>query len=137
MEELFKADQIPAKVWRCLSEEGVGSWRELWKARDSLVSEEQFGFMPGRGITDTIFALKQLMERYREMQTEQHKVFIDQEKVYERVPTHKVCRCMRVKEIPEKYVRLVKEMYKRAMTQVKSNVGVTEGFTVRVGLQIE
>ncbi|XP_047500838.1 uncharacterized protein LOC125046883 [Penaeus chinensis] len=30
------------------------------------ISEEQFGFMPGRGTTDAIYALRLLMEKYRE-----------------------------------------------------------------------
>lgn len=43
-------------------------------------------------------------------------------------------RCMRVKGVPEKYVRLVKEMYKETKTVIRSSVGVTTGFEVCVGL---
>ncbi|XP_063615696.1 craniofacial development protein 2-like [Penaeus indicus] len=50
------------------------------------ISEQQFGFMPGRSTTDAIFALRQLMEKYREGQRELHSVFIDLEKAYDRVP---------------------------------------------------
>uniref|UniRef100_A0A8D9DMA0 Reverse transcriptase domain-containing protein n=1 Tax=Cacopsylla melanoneura TaxID=428564 RepID=A0A8D9DMA0_9HEMI len=41
---------------------------------------------------------------------------------------------MRVKGVTEKYVRLVKEMYKDVKTEIRSSVGMTEGFEVRVGL---
>ncbi|XP_067127423.1 uncharacterized protein [Centruroides vittatus] len=82
--------------------------------QETAKGEEQFGFMLGRGTTDVIFVLKQLMKR---MQAELHMVFIDLEKVYNRLSRQEVWRCTRVKRIPEKYVRLVKEMYKRAMTQ--------------------
>ena len=44
------------------------------------ISEEQFGFMPGRGTTDAIFALRQLIEKYREGQTSLYMVFINLEK---------------------------------------------------------
>lgn len=33
---------------------------------ETIVSEKQFGFMPGRGTTDAIFALRQLVEKYLE-----------------------------------------------------------------------
>ncbi|XP_046988074.1 uncharacterized protein LOC124593769 [Schistocerca americana] len=41
---------------------------------------------------------------------------------------------MREHCVPEKYVRLVKEMYGGAMTQVRSSVGMTKEFPVKVGL---
>ncbi len=43
------------------------------------ISDEQFGFMPGRSTTDAIFALRMMMEKYREGQKELHCVFIDLE----------------------------------------------------------
>jgi len=43
--------------------------------------------MPGKGITDAVFALRQLMERHREMrQGLRMFYFIDLEKAYDRVP---------------------------------------------------
>ncbi|XP_045764478.1 uncharacterized protein LOC123866821, partial [Maniola jurtina] len=41
---------------------------------------------------------------------------------------------MKVKRLPEKYVRLVKAMYRRASTRVRSEAGVTDKFNVEVGL---
>ena len=41
------------------------------------VAEEQFGFMPGRGTTNTIFILRQMAEKYREKGRDLHMVFID------------------------------------------------------------
>lgn len=101
---------------------------------ETSIGEEQFGFMPGRGTTDAIFAARQLMEKHREMQKELHMVFIDLEKAYDRVPRQEVWRCMREQGVPEKYVRLVKDTYEDARTQVKSSVGLTGKTTVRVGL---
>ncbi|XP_023215725.1 uncharacterized protein LOC111618416 [Centruroides sculpturatus] len=81
-----------------------------------------------------MFALKQLMERHREMQEGLRMVFIGLEKTYGRVPRQEMWRCLREKNVPEKYVRLLKEMYEGTKTQVKSNVVTTEGFFVNVGL---
>ena len=71
---------------------------------ETVMSEEQFGFMPGKGTIDAIFALRQLMEKYAEKQKELHLVFIDLEKAYDRVPRQEVWRCMRLKGLSEKYV---------------------------------
>ena len=53
---------------------------------ETTIGDEPFGFMPGRGTTDAIFAVRQLMEKHREKQKELHIVFIDLEKAYDRVP---------------------------------------------------
>ena len=33
---------------------------------ETTIGDEQFGFMPGRGTTDAIFAVRKLMEKHRE-----------------------------------------------------------------------
>ena len=98
------------------------------------VAEEQFGFMPGRGTTNAIFILRQMAEKYREKGRDLHMVFTDLEKAYDRVPREGLWRCLREKMVPEKYVRLIKEMYRDVKTRVRSGAGTTEGFEVKVGL---
>ena len=56
------------------------------RRREETSIEEQFGFMPGRGTTDAMFAARQVIEKHREMQKELHMVFIDLEKAYDKVP---------------------------------------------------
>ena len=101
---------------------------------ESTICEEQLGFMPGKSTVDAIFALRQTVEKYREKQKGLHLVFIDLEKVYDRVPRQEVCRCLREKGVSEKYVRIMKDMYAEATTQVRSTVRTTEKFKVKVGL---
>ena len=59
---------------------------------------------------------------------------MDLEKAYDRVPRSEVWRSMRLKGIKEKYVRIVKDMYRNAKTRVRSAVGTTDPFAVKVGL---
>ena len=73
-----------------------------------------------------------MIEKHRETQKELHMVFIDLEKAYDRVPRQEDWRCLREQGVPEKYVRLVKDTYEDARTQVKTSIGVT--LPVRVGL---
>ena len=42
-----------------------------------VISQEQFGFMKGRSTEDAIFALRQLLEKYKEGQRKIHCTFID------------------------------------------------------------
>ena len=60
--------------------------------------------------------------------------FINLEKAYDRVPRSEVWRSMRLKGIKEKYVRIVKDMYRDAKTRVRNAVGTTDPFAVKVGL---
>ena len=59
------------------------------------ISKQQYGFMPGKGTTDAMFALRMLMEKYMEGQRELHCVFVDLEKAYDRVSREELWYCMR------------------------------------------
>ncbi|KAK3570034.1 hypothetical protein QTP86_009176 [Hemibagrus guttatus] len=96
--------------------------------------KEQYGFMPRKSTTDAIFALRILMEKYRDGQRELHCVFVDLEKAYDRVPREELWYCMRKSGVAEKYVRVVQDMYERSRTVVRCAVGQTEEFKVEVGL---
>ena len=61
-------------------------------------------------------------------------VFIDLEKAPDRIPEQEVCRCLNEQDVPEKYVRLVEDMYEDERTQVETSIGATGNITVRVGL---
>ena len=88
-------------------------WEKIIEARlkDRVeISKQQYGFMPGKGTTNAMFALRMLMKKYREGQRELHCVFVDQEKAYNRVLQEELWYCMNKSEIVEKYVRLVQDM---------------------------
>ncbi|KAK3545256.1 hypothetical protein QTP70_002579, partial [Hemibagrus guttatus] len=112
-------------------------WERVVEARLRKVveiCEQQYGFMPRKSTTDAIFALRILMEKYRDGQRELHCVFVDLEKAYDRVPREELWYCMRKSGVAEKYVRVVQDMYERSRTVVRCAVGQTEEFNVKVGL---
>ena len=98
------------------------------------IGKQQLGFMKGLGTVDGIFTLRQTMEKCREKQKVLHMVFVDLEKAYDRVPRQEVWRSLREKGIPEKYVRIIMETYRNVTTKVRSTVGTTNSFQVKVGL---
>ncbi|KAK3525823.1 hypothetical protein QTP70_010325 [Hemibagrus guttatus] len=112
-------------------------WERVVEARLRKVveiCEQQYGFMPRKSTTDAIFAVRILMEKYRDGQRELHCVFVDLEKAYDRVPREELWYCMRKSGVAEKYVRVVQDMYERSRTVVRCAVGQTEEFKVEVGL---
>ncbi|KAK3544202.1 hypothetical protein QTP86_008342 [Hemibagrus guttatus] len=112
-------------------------WERVVEARLRKVveiCEQQYGFMPRKSTTDAIFALRILMEKYRDGQRELYCVFADLEKAYDRVPREELWYCMRKSGVAEKYVRVVQDMYERSRTVVRCAVGQTEEFNVEVGL---
>ena len=90
--------------------------------------------MSGNGTTNSSFALRMLMEKYREGQRQLHCVFVDLEKAYDRVSQEELWYCMRKSGLVEKYVQLVQDVYKGSKTVVRCAVGTTESFKVKVGL---
>ena len=70
------------KLWERIVEKRLRS--------DLKFSNQQYGFMPGKSTTDALFALRVLMEKYREGQKELHCVFVDLEKAYDKVPREEV-----------------------------------------------
>lgn len=112
-------------------------WERVVEARlrqEVEICEQQYGFMPRKSTTDAIFALRMLMEKYREGRKELHCVFVDLEKAYDRVPREELWFCMRKSGVAEKYVRLVQDMYENSTTVVRCAVGRTGDFKVEVGL---
>ena len=64
-------------------------WERVVEARlrhEVMISEQHYGFMPRKSTTDAMFALRVLMEKYREGQKELHCVFVDLVKAYDKVP---------------------------------------------------
>ena len=102
--------------------------------QEVMLGKQQLGFMKGVGTVDGIFSLRQLMEKCREKQKALHMVFIDLEKAYDRVPRQEIWRSLREKGVMEKYVRIIKETYRGVTTCVRSTVGTSSGFQVKVGL---
>ncbi|KAI5103677.1 GTPase IMAP family member 4-like [Silurus meridionalis] len=111
-------------------------WERVVEARlreEVTICEQQYGFMPRKSTKDTLFALRMLIEKYREGHRELHCVFVDLEK-HTKEWREELWYCMRKSGLSEKYVRVVQDMYEDSVTAVKCAVGTTDWFKVKVGL---
>ena len=114
------------KIWEKVIEKRLRS--------ETIVSRNQFGFMPGKSTMEPIFCMRQIVEKYREKKRKLCMVFIDLEKAYDRVPREVLEWTLKKKGVPRVYVKIIEEMYERASTRVRSVCGETEDFSVGVGV---
>ena len=96
--------------------------------RVTSVTQNQFGFMPGRSTMEAIFLIRQLMERYRAQKNDLHMVFIDLEKAYDKVPGNVMWWPLEKHKVPTKYITLIKDMYEDTTIFVLTCEGDTSDF---------
>jgi len=98
------------------------------------ISENQFGFMPGRSTTEAIHLFRGLMGLFRDRKVGLHMVFINLEKAYDRVPMEVLWRCLEDKRVSPAYIRVIKDVYERGRTRVRTPGGVSNDFAVSMEL---
>jgi len=112
-------------------------WERVIERRirnETRVTDNQFGFMPGRSTMEAIYLLRRVMERYRADKKDLHLVFIYLEKTYDRVPRDILWKSLKKNGVRIAYIRAIKDMYEGASTSVRTQDGATEDFPITIGL---
>ena len=98
------------------------------------IDNMQFGFMAGRSMTDAIFIVHQLQEKYLARNIELWMAFVDLEKAFDRVPREVVWWALKYLGVDEWIVSVIKAMYEDASTKVRMNGREHRAFNVKVGV---
>jgi hypothetical protein len=81
---------------------------------------------------EVIFLIKQLMERCKEQRKYLHMIFIDLEKVYDKVSRNVLWWALQKHEVSTKYITLIKDMYDNIVTSVRTSDEDTNDFSINI-----
>ena len=90
--------------------------------------------MPGKGTSRALFLVRRLQEEHRAKDKRMYVCFVDLEKAFDRVPRRVMEWAMREKGLPEILVKAVRSLYEGAETKVRVGSGLSEEFSMKVGL---
>jgi len=106
----------------------------LRKRTEEILSEEQAGFRAGRSTIDQIFTLRQLAEKYIEMDRGLYVGYIDFKKAFDSVWREGLWRVMRHLGYEEKTVRILESMYQGTFSAVRAGGNLSDWFETTVGV---
>ncbi|XGW33753.1 hypothetical protein V3C99_017866 [Haemonchus contortus] len=90
--------------------------------------------MPERSTSDAIFIARQIMEKYRKKRRPCYLAFLDLDKAFDRLPREVLWSALQRPNVPEHLTSLVKDMYDRSTTTIRTAHGQTGAIVVTVGI---
>lgn len=105
------------------------------KGVDKKLRKEQAGFRPGRGTTEQIFILRNILEQANEWQAGIYIHFIDFEKAFDSVHREGLWTILRSYGIPEKIVRAIRGIYDGFECAIIDENKTSEWFEVKTGVK--
>ena len=100
---------------------------------EKIIAEEQAGFRAGRSITEQIFNLRILCEKYLQHQQDLYYVFIDFKKAFDRVWHAALWATMKKYIISTNLIQVIKNLYNKATSAVLFNGSIGDWFPTTVG----
>ena len=108
------------------------------RARNKLnpeLSEEQCGFVEGKGTTNAIFILRNIIERCLEVKKDVYLCFIDYTKAFDRVQHSKLIDILENLDIDGKDLRIIKNLYWEQSAAVKIGNEVSKFQPIKRGVR--
>ena len=102
---------------------------------DERLRKEQAGYRRGRGTTEQVFILRNIIEQVNEWQATLYVNFIDFEKAFDSVHRQSLWVIMQKYGIPEKIIRIVKLFYEDFQCAVEDQGETSEWFGINTGVK--
>lgn len=109
--------------------------RRLTDARESQIREEQAGFRRSRGCIDHIFTLRQLLEHRHLYGRPTLVVFLDIKGAFDSVDRCALWNCLIRKGVPEKYVNIIRALYRHNSGRVRAYGKLSPPFKISSGVR--
>lgn len=107
----------------------------LQRCAEEIIGEYQCGFRRKRSTVDQLFAIRQMMERFYEHDTDLHFLFVDFKQAFDNVNRQELYRVMREFGIVNKLIRLVEMTMKDTRAKVKVINRMTKSFSFSNGVK--
>ena len=107
----------------------------LQKLAEDELPESQCGFRKGRGCSDMIFAIRQLVEKSWEHRTKAFFLFIDLKKAYDSVPREALWQVLHKLGIPDPTIQLIKAFHQDMQATIQLDGKTLEPIDVDNGLR--
>ena len=107
----------------------------LQQLAEEELPESQCGFRRGRGCSDMIYTVRQLVEKSWEHQSKAFLLFIDLKKAYDSVPREAMWAALGKLGVPEPVIELIRSFHQDMQAQIQLNGTVLEAINVTNGLR--
>ena len=108
----------------------------MYETVESKLEDSQCGFRPGHcSTTDEIFTLRLVFKKFWKYAKDVFACFVDQKKVYHRIPRDKIWRVLQEYGIYGHLLMVIKSLYCQIAVCVRVNGKQSKLFCVRVGLR--
>ena len=107
----------------------------LQEVAEKELPESQCGFRKGRGCSDMIFVVRQLVEKASEHRSKLFLLFVDLRKAYDSVPRAAMWRALEKLGIPKYIINIIRSFHDGMTARMRVNGELTEEFPVENGLR--
>ena len=105
------------------------------KGVDRKLRKEQAGFRPGRGTTEHIFILRNILEQANEWRAPIYTHFVDFEKAFDSVHRESLWMIMQSYGIPIKIIEAIRGIYQGFECAVIEENEISEWFQIKTGVK--
>ena len=102
---------------------------------DKRLRDEQAGYRKGRGTTEQVFVLRNILEQVNEWQATMYVGFVDFEKAFDSIHRNSLWIILRKYGIPEKIIKMVRLFYEGFKCAVEDQGERGEWFDVKTGVK--